>query len=358
MTPAVNEADARRLLRFVGWTHEDAARLPALGHAIARHADVIIQRFYDHLELVPELDALLGMPEQRRRLRATQRSYLLSIGEGVGNPVYVEGRLRIGEAHERVGLVPRWYLGAYAKLEELIGAAVDAEHATDPEARRLYRATLAKVVRFDEILAIEAYHQVALARQDVLVHDLEDSRRNLEAAIRRDVLTGVRNRTAVLEDLHAEFDRSVRFRRPFTALFVDLDRFKAVNDRYGHAAGDAVLRHVVGALVGALRPADIIGRYGGEEFVIGLVECDGEEAGIVAGRLRAAVEARPIQIAVDSVAATVSIGLASLGPATTSIEELLDQADGAMYEAKRQGRNRVIEAVTQVMERRGGTAKA
>ena len=138
-----------------------------------------------------------------------------------------------------------------------------------------------------------------------------------------------------------EFKRSRRYQHPFALLFLDVDHFKEINDRHGHVFGDHVLLHVVQLARGMIRPPDIIGRYGGEEFVIGLVECDQVGALQIAERIR-------LKIAQDQFAwehrvasVTVSIGVVMLSPEIDRVETLITRADQAMYHAKRRGRNRV-----------------
>jgi diguanylate cyclase (GGDEF)-like protein len=337
--------DLRSLLRLVGWTEADAANLPALRRAIATHIDGIVGAFYDRLEDFPHVVDLLDGPGARQRLEISQRGYLLALGDGLDEPGYREARLRIGGAHARVGVAPFWFLGALTTLTDLIGEAVVAVHGRDA-ALRLH-ATLVKILQIDGTLAVEAYHHATMAQQNVLLRELEDARRKLEEAARIDALTGVRSRQALHDNLGAEFERARRFGRPLTVLFVDVDHFKAINDQHGHAVGDTVLRHVAGTLAMSLRPADLIGRFGGEEFVVGLVECDAREAPEVAERVRRAVAERSLVCAGRRIAATVSIGLAVRDEAST-LESLLDQADAAMYRAKRAGRNQVAVALTDV----------
>lgn len=334
-------SDAALLMRYFGWTEQDTANVETIVGAIETRADTIVDRFYEHLGGYPELASLLDDGARRARLRATQRAYLTSFGRGIGGPDYIADRLAIGHTHERIGLAPRWYIGAYAVLGPLIAEAVAEACGLDSAEYCSCVATATKVIHIDSGLAIEAYHAAALARQDSLVRDLELARHRLEDLVRHDALTGVAARREVAAQIEAEFQRSRRFRRLFSVLFVDIDGFKAINDRHGHAAGDAALGHVARTLADGLRPADIIGRWGGEEFVIGLVECPGAEAEIIAERLRAGVEAAPLVVAGETVAITVSIGLASGLDAAESARDLIARADRTMYLAKSAGRNRV-----------------
>jgi diguanylate cyclase (GGDEF)-like protein len=156
-------------------------------------------------------------------------------------------------------------------------------------------------------------------------------------------LTGVLRREAVLEILEREAQRATRYGRPLAVAMVDLDHFKAVNDRFGHLGGDGVLQRVAQILRGGLRATDSIGRYGGEEFLLVLPETPLDGAVAVAEKIRETVFRSPIPMPDDdAITVTTSIGLAELAAADpVSARELLRRADEALYQAKHEGRNRV-----------------
>lgn len=156
-----------------------------------------------------------------------------------------------------------------------------------------------------------------------------------------DMLTGIANRQQLLAIGQRELMRAQRSRHPLSLCMIDVDHFKSVNDNYGHAVGDAVLKQVAMLLVKALRGVDTCGRYGGEEFVALLPETDGETALRVAERVRTTIARASVEIgdALD-LRVTVSIGVCAM-LADESLEQLLIRADKALYEAKHGGRNRV-----------------
>jgi diguanylate cyclase (GGDEF)-like protein/putative nucleotidyltransferase with HDIG domain len=158
-----------------------------------------------------------------------------------------------------------------------------------------------------------------------------------------DGLTGLPNHRALMEQLEKEIERARRHKRPFSLLFFDADRFKHINDTYGHAVGDTVLCQLGERARSILRREDTIGRFGGEEFVVLLPESGIAEATEIAERIRAAVATCPIITpdASDAITATVSIGLATYPSDGETDEILLTNADEAMYIAKRMGRNQV-----------------
>jgi diguanylate cyclase (GGDEF)-like protein len=334
-------------LRYVGWTERDAANVGTIVEAIERSAETIVERFYRHLDGFGEMSALLGDGARRRRLMETQTAYLLSLGRDMGSLAYLDERLAIGHAHESVGLATRWYIGAYAVLEPLIAEALARALGVETAAYRACLETVRKIIHIDSVLALEAYQDAAHARQDALMRDLETARRRLEDLVRHDALTGVAARREVETLLEAEHRRGLRFGHALSVLFVDIDHFKAINDAHGHAVGDDALCHVARTLAGALRSADVVGRWGGEEFVVGLVECEPDEAWTIAERMRRAVAASPLDLGAARVAITVSVGLACGPRRGEAATDLIARADRAMYEAKRAGRNRVVVDVAQ-----------
>jgi diguanylate cyclase (GGDEF)-like protein len=155
-----------------------------------------------------------------------------------------------------------------------------------------------------------------------------------------DRLTGVNNRQSLVAALFSEVERSTRYERPLSVAFVDIDHFKTVNDTYGHGVGDVVLRGVAQTLAVNLRGTDIIGRYGGEEFMLILTETDVEEASVLAEKLRTLVQRQHFAVeGGPDIAVTISIGLAGGSGTQLRMETLVRDADAAMYSAKSLGRN-------------------
>jgi diguanylate cyclase (GGDEF)-like protein len=154
-----------------------------------------------------------------------------------------------------------------------------------------------------------------------------------------DPLTGMFNRRGFAEATSRVIEREANGGRPVTVMIFDIDHFKSINDRFGHPAGDEILKLFAAVVVNSLRISDLSGRIGGEEFAA-LLPCSLEEAVIVAERVREAFEGSGIVDDTGPVATTVSIGVAG-GPAGTELEVLLAAADTALYQAKRSGRNRV-----------------
>jgi two-component system cell cycle response regulator len=157
-----------------------------------------------------------------------------------------------------------------------------------------------------------------------------------------DGLTGLHNRRYLDSHLQTLFDRAVARRRPLSLMITDLDRFKSVNDTYGHDGGDEVLREFARRLRKNVRGIDLACRFGGEEFVVVMPDTEAAIAEKVAERVRAEIAELPFIINGENVSVTVSVGVSSLKRGADSVAELLKRADVALYEAKSGGRNRVV----------------
>jgi diguanylate cyclase (GGDEF)-like protein len=162
-----------------------------------------------------------------------------------------------------------------------------------------------------------------------------------EARATHDRLTGIPNRETLLAILASEVERSTRHEKPLSLAFIDIDRFKPINDTFGHNSGDAVLRQIAGLVADSIRASDTFGRYGGEEFMLILPETTPKDAVGLAEELRSLVMQQPLRIAGDqSIKATISIGIAGGRGSQLQLDMLVDRADAAMYAAKSLGRNR------------------
>jgi diguanylate cyclase (GGDEF)-like protein len=166
------------------------------------------------------------------------------------------------------------------------------------------------------------------------------SERKLTLCALTDPLTGVFNRRTFVELSNKEAARAQRRGSLTSVLMIDIDHFKRVNDTYGHAVGDQVIKALAETATKGLRPTDILARYGGEEFVITLPDTDAAVANRVAERLRAALESLTIPVDGAEVRFTVSVGVATFSTGI-SITTAMEHADHALYRAKQNGRNRV-----------------
>jgi diguanylate cyclase (GGDEF)-like protein len=169
----------------------------------------------------------------------------------------------------------------------------------------------------------------------------ERSEHGLRLEAETDELTGLLNRRAFLARARALIGRDRKTDDPMVLLLFDLDHFKAINDRFGHATGDQALRLFAGIGAEALRATDLFGRIGGEEFAALLPGCDAVTAENIADRIRLDLSSKTILHEGSSVVATVSVGVASMTARTAALDTLMARADAALYESKRAGRDRV-----------------
>jgi diguanylate cyclase len=318
---------------FFGLSETDEANLDRIRFTIREDLSGLVDAFYEHLLGLPGTEELAGDTRRLEQLRRVQRSYLMTLGLDSGSEEYVEGRLHVGLAHERAGLGHTSYLGAHARLFGLIARPL-ARHHTDSGRLASVLVTLQRILAFDAHLFVEAYLRLRQRGFDRRVDTLSESQRVLVQVSRRDSVTQIDARAPLLERLQHELDRSRRVSQAFSLLFIDLDHFKTVNDAHGHAAGDGVLRNVVEVMKCSLRPADIVGRYGGDEFLVGLVQADPATAMLIADRICRSVKA----CSNGSGPITVSIGC-STRTVDETLVDLIRRADGAMYTAKARGRN-------------------
>jgi two-component system cell cycle response regulator len=331
-----------------------AARLALLeltpsDHALARrlqedvirpHLDAIVEGFYAQLLRDREVRAIIDYAGGESHLKETQSDYLLTLGLDFESPGYWDYRLRVGLAHDRVGVPLPLYQAAYRLLQQLIIDRIFS--GPDSDLRDRLVGFVLKITALDMSIAIETYHQAQL-------HDLEsslDALRNERLKLRRkaetDALTGLASREAALVVLRRGLAVTRRRRQALCVIMADLDLFKAVNDTYGHLVGDGVLRDVGQRMRAALRNRDELGRFGGEEFIVVLINTPLKMAREVAERVRVRVAAEPIRHGDLDIPITISQGLAVAKPGDTA-EALIDRADRALYRAKQEGRNRVVE---------------
>ena len=174
-------------------------------------------------------------------------------------------------------------------------------------------------------------------RAGTRIAELEEKLRFRES---RDALTGIYNRGTIMELLQKELARQARTHHAVSVIFCDLDYFKSINETLGHHAGDEVLREVARRMMATLRPYDSFGRYGGEELLGVLPNCELAGALEVAERMRAAVADAPVMTSAGEVLVTISIGVASVGmDRPAKLGDLLQGADDALHRAKQNGRN-------------------
>ncbi len=175
----------------------------------------------------------------------------------------------------------------------------------------------------------------------MLAADILQAKKRITLLSQTDDLTGLLNMRTFNLLLEKEIARVTRYAQPFTVIMVDVDGLKAVNDRHGHTAGSRLIRIIAQSIEGCIRAADVLARYGGDEFVILMAHTSTEQARIAAERIRAAINNTSFDMNGVCIASTVSIGIASFPECVEDAADVLDKADIALYKSKQGGRNKV-----------------
>jgi len=329
-------------LALVGLQRTDPAIAERLQTEVIRpNAQAIVRGF---------LDWLRHHPEPRRHLREVDwgglarrvDEHLRTLGVGCQDERYFESRLRVGLVHVSHE-VPQSlvYCGA-RHVQQLIVDRIVASTSSPAGAAPLIDFVL-RVTTLDVSLISDTYR---LAKVRHLVRSLQeqmDTTRRYRLKSIRDGLTGVYNREHVLGQADEAVREAQATGSPLCLVMLDLDHFKRINDDHGHPVGDVVLKEVATLIRGALRGEDVVGRYGGEEFLLLLKGVDVGVGLSVCERLRKGIGGRPVRAHGKVVPVTVSQGLAQARSGEAA-GALIGRADEALYRAKSEGRDRVVVA--------------
>ncbi|MCX6067447.1 MAG: GGDEF domain-containing protein, partial [Chloroflexi bacterium] len=184
---------------------------------------------------------------------------------------------------------------------------------------------------------------------EIAHNELQKSYLREQQLARIDDLTGINNHRSLVQLAEREFDVAMRYRHPLSMMFFDIDHFKQINDTFGHLMGDQALKQMIDVVSANLRRADVIGRYGGDEFVILMPQTSAQEALPFAERIHASIATLQLKTDKGPLMLTISIGIAQTihatepgAGSTDTVENLLLRADQALYAAKEAGRNRTV----------------
>jgi len=329
-------------LRMLGLTspNDSIAAEELQTHVVQPHIDAIIDEFYESLEQHPEFQRMVRERGHVSRLKMTQRKYLLSLGDQFDTHSYFEERLRVGAVHQRVGVSLSLYQCFYCMLQNLLITRIPDEIRANPKPFAALSKFIIKITSLDMSLAIETYHSTKVKTLENSIDSIRDEGEMLRRTLQFDSLTQVCSRPHLLQELRIRLAAAQIESRPLSVVMADLDHFKSINDKYGHPIGDHVLRDVATRMVTGARGSDLIGRYGGEEFLIIFDAAELDTASELAERIRIRIMADPFCEDSASLWVTMSFGVAQ-ARADDNVESLTSRADQAMYAAKKAGRNQV-----------------
>lgn len=335
------EIEARLKLMDLGKVDRAQAKL-LRARIIEPYLQELVDDFYRVMLRKPEFTLLL----QRGRfdvdmLKTTQTDYLGSLGKDFTRPDYFDYRLKIGYRHAQIGVTLCVYQSAYRVLQDVLIRKIVNIVSEDRDMMSDLIRFVIKIANLDMSLAITAYHHSRVDDLEDAISHMKDEHMRLRHQASTDVLTGLPNRDTIYEQLQRDLGAHVPPDGSIHLIMADLDHFKKVNDTHGHLVGDAVLKEISGRLRASLRGTDIVGRYGGEEFIILLKNKQLKTARSIAERIREHVAKTPIHVNGRVVAMTISQGLAEARAEDTA-EALIQRADEALYQAKESGRDCVV----------------
>ena len=329
---------AERLAQ-TGLVDADAKLLEVLRREVVEPGlDVITEAFTSTLARDPEFLLIVEQHSDLGRLNATLRNYLRGIGQDFSSAHYFEDRLAVGAVHQRVGVSLSRYHCAFRLLQSLLISRIPDAHRHDPEAFEALVQLVIKITALDMSLATDAYHGEKLGRLEQSIDTFRHEGEKLRLSLRTDALTGLASRQHAIERLRLALERAGSDTDPPCVIMADLDHFKTINDRYGHLVGDRVLQVVAKRVMTGARAQDVVGRYGGEEFIMVLEGTSLTDAAHLAERMRDNVGFDPINTPDASIRMTISMGVA-IARAGETAEAVTDRADQLLYRAKLAGRN-------------------
>ncbi len=339
-----DKAGRERRLALLGFGVADLELAQQLQtRVLATNRDAIIEAFDEFILSKPEMAVYVNGSEMLERLKRNHADYLDTLGVDYGSFEYFENRLQLGVSHARIELPLGLYLAANRLLVDLIMRCFPPDIINLPEHCLNLSRFVNRIINLDMSLAIEIYHRTEVQDLENSVHDLINERENLTTQVQRDALTQLASRQYLLDNLSLMVQLSTGAQSDLTIAMADLDHFKQINDTLGHLVGDRVLKEVAHRIATSVRDKDLIGRYGGEEFLLIFPETSLEVAHQVVERIRQHVGGTPIHLPEHSIPITISIGLTRFTHNDT-LESLLQRADEAMYAAKQAGRDCVVAA--------------
>ncbi len=333
-------------LQYLNITDGDITNMQEIRPLIYKVTEEIATQFYDKMLVFDEAISVIGDSGTLSKLKKQIEYYVLTLFDGYYDREYILSRLRIGLVHKRLHVSPALYIMGVYNLKNIICRYLKVFAEEDINLYKRWLGSLEKFVLFDLTLVFDMYIHCLLNEVKLGAERLSEYARTLEAKIiertselkkiaRLDGLTQLYNQRTFYEELRREHARMFRREESLGLIYMDLDNFKAMNDQKGHKEGDLVLVGVATVIKKSIRVEDIGCRYGGDEFCVLLPQTDASMAEKVAKRL--------VDIFNESMkesGISLSIGIAEASPrCPLSPESLVQEADKAMYEAKKEEGN-------------------
>ena len=336
----ITEMDIGARKRLLEFDDQDVVALLRCRDHIERRLDDIVETFYGIQTSNPDIASLIGDSDTLERLETAQRRYIMDLFSGAYDLEYTNNRLRIGLVHKRIGVEPKFYLSAVYLLHRLLVQNLNDAMESGLELQRALVA-LDKLIYFDVTLVFETYILSLVSEIEAVTNRTEEYARALEETVamrngqlRTDALTGLTTRRYLNEALQRTVKAAQRRSEPVSLIFVDVDDFKGLNDRRGHAYGDRVLTELGKVLLETARGEDTCVRYGGDEFCVLLANSTEEQAeAAYCQRIRRLLAERLPEV-------SISMGVVQTGPDHfEDADALLKSADRRMYLNKSAGKD-------------------
>ncbi len=254
----------------------------------------ITEEFYKYLQIHREFYEYFTAGEQLTRMTEMQQQYLRSLGVNFHAPGYFEDRLRVGVTHSRINMPPRLYECAYTKLKQLIVERIPV--SMDKENRNSLRGFLDRIISLDMALALESYFQSRIDTMQASLSELEAAQEKARKQSIIDMATGAASRNAVLGFIKECLSTQHKGGEPISVAMCRLEDIQQVNTDYGRMVGDVVLKKAVEKILPLIRKSDMLGRYGGTEFLLVLRAVDSERADKIMKKLADNFAEAPITI--------------------------------------------------------------
>ena len=324
----ISDAEIMYRMSLLDLDIEGLVLLASHREIIETNIDFMVDEFYEKQTNIEEISLLIGDADTLMHLRNAQRKYVIDLFSGNYNTEYVNNRLRIGMVHKRIGVEPKLYLSAVRTLKEIIIKYL-RRNIDGAETLTLTLDALEKLMYFDTTLVFDTYIGSLLGAVENSRKRTEMYAMGLESQAKLDPLTGINNQRSMHDLLTRELTVAKRHKTKISLVYMDVDNFKQINDKFGHIKGDEVLKNIGKFLRSSIRESDIPCRYGGDEFCIVFPECTSENAEVVCRKIIKEFAAQYPKF-------TLSFGIAETGPSVfVSSNDLIKLADERMYQAKK-----------------------